>query len=392
MAIALWLSFFAGFDFKGLWLGLMAAQASCMVTMLFVLARTNWEGQTQRAQELTSSDSSEDEDEDDEEEEEAEQKLKVEIESEKMRRESEKECEPKRREREFKYVCALLLIHKAEAIVVGESREPNYSSRGILSAKFLYGVLLNEFQFSRCAKKKRKCIGEKEGTVQDDACKDNNASNRDCYINGEREGNLAPKILRENASRDEMGKNSKNTSSVVQMSNDAVDVQQNFGARMVKLKPHKGITSLGFRCKDGIILASCSPVSTGTSNVMEIDRHMLSTMIGEPADKLFSKQCRSYESRKKQRMPVYIAAEILEGIIDFYSEEDWVGALIAGWEMHGPVLFCIDEEVACESGHRYAVGSGSLYAEIAMLDTLHCEMIANQAASFGRWAIRQAAV
>ncbi|KAI9099673.1 hypothetical protein K1719_024678 [Acacia pycnantha] len=81
MPIALWLSFFAGFDFKGLWLGPMVAQASCMVTMLFVLARTNWEGQAQRAQELTSSDSSEDEDEDDEEEEEAEQKLKVETES-----------------------------------------------------------------------------------------------------------------------------------------------------------------------------------------------------------------------------------------------------------------------------------------------------------------------
>ncbi|XP_054823572.1 protein DETOXIFICATION 49-like [Prosopis cineraria] len=62
MPVALWLSFFAGFDFKGLWLGLMAAQASCMVTMLFVLARTNWEGQAQRAQELTSSDSSEEED------------------------------------------------------------------------------------------------------------------------------------------------------------------------------------------------------------------------------------------------------------------------------------------------------------------------------------------
>ncbi|KAI9093199.1 hypothetical protein K1719_027213 [Acacia pycnantha] len=78
MPIALWLSFFAGFDFKGLWLGLMAAQASCMVTMLFVLARTNWEGQAQGAQELTSSDSSKDKDEDDEEEEEAAQKMKLE--------------------------------------------------------------------------------------------------------------------------------------------------------------------------------------------------------------------------------------------------------------------------------------------------------------------------
>ncbi|TKY70908.1 MATE efflux family protein 6 [Spatholobus suberectus] len=59
MPIAVWLGFFAGFDFKGLWLGLLAAQASCMVTMLFVLARTNWEGQVQRAKELTSSDPTE---------------------------------------------------------------------------------------------------------------------------------------------------------------------------------------------------------------------------------------------------------------------------------------------------------------------------------------------
>lgn len=59
MPVAVWLSFFVGFDFKGLWLGLLAAEFSCMVTMLFVLARTNWEGQVMRAKVLTSSDSSE---------------------------------------------------------------------------------------------------------------------------------------------------------------------------------------------------------------------------------------------------------------------------------------------------------------------------------------------
>ncbi|KAE9607725.1 putative multi antimicrobial extrusion protein [Lupinus albus] len=59
MPIAVWLSFFAGFDFKGLWLGLLAAQFSCMITMLFVLARTDWEGQAQRAKELTSCDANE---------------------------------------------------------------------------------------------------------------------------------------------------------------------------------------------------------------------------------------------------------------------------------------------------------------------------------------------
>ncbi|OMO53262.1 Multi antimicrobial extrusion protein [Corchorus capsularis] len=40
MPIAVWLSFFAGFDFKGLWFGLLAAQVSCMVTMVFIVART----------------------------------------------------------------------------------------------------------------------------------------------------------------------------------------------------------------------------------------------------------------------------------------------------------------------------------------------------------------
>ncbi|GMY30203.1 protein DETOXIFICATION 49-like [Fagus crenata] len=53
MPVAVWLSFHAGFDFKGLWLGLLAAQGSCVVTMLFVLTRTNWERQAQRAKELT---------------------------------------------------------------------------------------------------------------------------------------------------------------------------------------------------------------------------------------------------------------------------------------------------------------------------------------------------
>ena len=41
--VAVGLGFYAGFDFQGLWLGLLAAQASCVVTMLVVLNRTDWE-------------------------------------------------------------------------------------------------------------------------------------------------------------------------------------------------------------------------------------------------------------------------------------------------------------------------------------------------------------
>ncbi|KAL4278795.1 hypothetical protein GQ457_03G013460 [Hibiscus cannabinus] len=53
MPVAVWLAFFAGFDFKGLWLGMLAAQGSCMVTMMLVLNTTDWNLEAERAKELT---------------------------------------------------------------------------------------------------------------------------------------------------------------------------------------------------------------------------------------------------------------------------------------------------------------------------------------------------
>ncbi|KAF7149020.1 hypothetical protein RHSIM_Rhsim03G0177100 [Rhododendron simsii] len=53
MPVAVGLGFWAGYDFLGLWLGMLAAQGSCMVTMLVVLGRTDWEVQAERAKELT---------------------------------------------------------------------------------------------------------------------------------------------------------------------------------------------------------------------------------------------------------------------------------------------------------------------------------------------------
>lgn len=53
MPVAVWLAFYAGFDFRGLWLGLLAAQGWCAVTMLGVLALTDWNLEARRAKELT---------------------------------------------------------------------------------------------------------------------------------------------------------------------------------------------------------------------------------------------------------------------------------------------------------------------------------------------------
>ncbi|TKY56375.1 MATE efflux family protein DTX1 [Spatholobus suberectus] len=53
MPVAMLLGFVAKMGFAGLWLGLLAAQASCAGLMLFVLCRTDWNVQVERAKELT---------------------------------------------------------------------------------------------------------------------------------------------------------------------------------------------------------------------------------------------------------------------------------------------------------------------------------------------------
>ncbi|KAM1020721.1 hypothetical protein ACFX2I_041922 [Malus domestica] len=53
MPVAVGLGFFLGFDFQGLWFGLLAAEGSCALTMLAVLGRTDWELEARKAKELT---------------------------------------------------------------------------------------------------------------------------------------------------------------------------------------------------------------------------------------------------------------------------------------------------------------------------------------------------
>ncbi|CAO2047998.1 unnamed protein product [Urochloa humidicola] len=50
--VALLLAFYFHYDFRGLWLGLLAAQAACVVRMLLVIGRTDWAAEAKRAQHL----------------------------------------------------------------------------------------------------------------------------------------------------------------------------------------------------------------------------------------------------------------------------------------------------------------------------------------------------
>lgn len=53
MPVAFLMGFVMKLGFTGLWVGLLAAQASCAVLMMFVLCRTDWILQVERAKELT---------------------------------------------------------------------------------------------------------------------------------------------------------------------------------------------------------------------------------------------------------------------------------------------------------------------------------------------------
>ncbi|CAL9163380.1 unnamed protein product, partial [Musa hybrid cultivar] len=53
MPVAVGFAFCTGLDFKGLWLGLLSAQATCVVLMIAVIRRTDWEEQAERAHQLT---------------------------------------------------------------------------------------------------------------------------------------------------------------------------------------------------------------------------------------------------------------------------------------------------------------------------------------------------
>lgn len=53
MPVAFLMGFVMKLGFPGLWIGLLAAQASCAVLMMFVLCRTDWILQVERAKELT---------------------------------------------------------------------------------------------------------------------------------------------------------------------------------------------------------------------------------------------------------------------------------------------------------------------------------------------------
>jgi len=142
------------------------------------------------------------------------------------------------------------------------------------------------------------------------------------------------------------------------------------------IKIAHGTTTLAFRFKDGIIVATDSRATAGSwiasqtvKKVLEINDKMLGTMAGGAADcqywlNYLGMECRLHELRHKRRITVAAASKILSNIVYSYKGMGLsMGTMIAGvTALEGPALYYVDSDGTRLFGNLFCVGSGQTFA------------------------------
>ncbi|KZZ90705.1 proteasome component PRE2 [Ascosphaera apis ARSEF 7405] len=142
------------------------------------------------------------------------------------------------------------------------------------------------------------------------------------------------------------------------------------------IKLAHGTTTLAFRFKEGIIVATDSRASAGdwiasqtVKKVIPINTHLLGTMAGGAADCQYwlaylGMQCRLYELRNKRRITVAAASKILANIVYNYKGMGLsMGTMCAGMTpQEGPALYYVDSDGTRMAGNLFCVGSGQTFA------------------------------
>ncbi|KAJ2521137.1 Proteasome subunit beta type-5 [Coemansia sp. RSA 1939] len=166
------------------------------------------------------------------------------------------------------------------------------------------------------------------------------------------------------------------------------------------LKIAHGTTTLAFKFKGGIIVATDSRATAGNviasqtvKKVIEINPYLLGTMAGGAADcqyweRVLGMQCRLHELRHKKRISVAAASKILVNLVLQYNGMGLsMGTMIAGWDEKGPGLFYVDSEGQRLENALFSVGSGSTFA-YGVLDTgYRYDLEPEEAIDLGRRAI-----
>jgi len=142
------------------------------------------------------------------------------------------------------------------------------------------------------------------------------------------------------------------------------------------IKIAHGTTTLAFRFKGGIIVATDSRATAGNwiasqtvKKVIEINSCLLGTMAGGAADCQYwlaylGMQCRLHELRHKRRISVAAASKILANLVYSYKGMGLsMGTMCAGvTPEEGPALYYIDSDGTRLAGNLFCVGSGQTFA------------------------------
>ncbi|KAH7115153.1 nucleophile aminohydrolase [Dendryphion nanum] len=142
------------------------------------------------------------------------------------------------------------------------------------------------------------------------------------------------------------------------------------------IKIAHGTTTLAFRFKGGIIVATDSRATAGNwiasqtvKKVIEINNCLLGTMAGGAADCQYwlaylGMQCRLHELRHKRRISVAAASKILANLVYSYKGMGLsMGTMCAGvTPQEGPALYYIDSDGTRLAGNLFCVGSGQTFA------------------------------
>ncbi|OMH82385.1 Proteasome subunit beta type-5 [Zancudomyces culisetae] len=199
------------------------------------------------------------------------------------------------------------------------------------------------------------------------------------------------------------------------------------------IKLAHGTTTLSFKFKNGIIVATDSRATSGNvigtcqifltifkrsvvanpsrhtniknthkiasqtvKKVIEINPYLLGTMAGGAADcsyweRELGRRCRLHELANKERISVAAASKLLSNMVYYYKGMGLsMGTMVCGWDKKGPAIYYVDSEGQRVKGDLFAVGSGGTFA-YSVLDTGYkYDLETADAIELGRRAIFQA--
>lgn len=166
------------------------------------------------------------------------------------------------------------------------------------------------------------------------------------------------------------------------------------------IKLAHGTTTLAFRFKGGIIVATDSRATAGNwiasqtvKKVIEINPFLLGTMAGGAADCQYWEtwlgiQARLYQLRQKERISVAAASKTLSNLVYSYKGMGLsMGTMICGWDKTGPAIFYVDSDGTRLKGDVFSVGSGSTFAYGVLDQGYHWDLTDDEAKELARRSI-----